>query len=144
MRNVVKIRSWLIHHLNTAYQWFIIELYIHIYNIYNPFIEAWTKRPTICKLYLQMRFTDICSFLFHGPLIRYVKLWVAHAPGMPETFSPPPRVSDPDIHQGTCVTRVPWCIHGSLASGFLWSQWRGKRPRYFRRVQTQRAILRFW
>ena len=26
----------------------------------------------------------------HGPLIRYVKLWVAHAPGMPGTFSLPP------------------------------------------------------
>ena len=26
----------------------------------------------------------------HGPLARYVKLWVAHATGMPGTFSPPP------------------------------------------------------
>ena len=25
---------------------------------------------------------------FHGSLTRYVKLWVAHAPGMPGTFSP--------------------------------------------------------
>ena len=25
----------------------------------------------------------------HGPLIRYVQLGVAHAPGMPGTFSPP-------------------------------------------------------
>ena len=39
----------------------------------------------------------------HGPLSRYVKLRVAHAPGMPRTFSPPPRVSYPDMHQGTCV-----------------------------------------
>ena len=33
-----------------------------------------------------------CSFhrCMNGPLARYVKLWVAHAPGMPETFSPPP------------------------------------------------------
>ena len=28
-------------------------------------------------------------FAGHGPLIRYVKLRVAHAPGMPGTFSPP-------------------------------------------------------
>ena len=27
---------------------------------------------------------------FHEPLIRCVKLRVAHAPGMPGTFSPPP------------------------------------------------------
>ena len=30
----------------------------------------------------------------HGPLARYVKLWVVHGPGMPGTFSPPPPVSD--------------------------------------------------
>ena len=34
---------------------------------------------------------------------------------------PPPLVSDPDMHQGTCVTHAPWCMSGSLTSGFLWS-----------------------
>ena len=29
---------------------------------------------------------------------------------MPGTFSPPPRVTDPDMHHGTCVTHVPWCM----------------------------------
>ena len=43
----------------------------------------------------------------HGPLTRYVNVWVAHAPGMPGTLSPPPRVSDPDMYHGTCVTHVP-------------------------------------
>ena len=50
----------------------------------------------------------------------------AHAPGMPGNFSPPPQVSDPDMHHGTCCTQVPWCMPGSLASGFLWSPPRGK------------------
>ena len=45
--------------------------------------------------------------LRNGLLARYVKLRVAHAPGMPGTFSPPPRVSDSDRHHGTCVTHVP-------------------------------------
>ena len=45
--------------------------------------------------------------LQYGPLARYVKLRVAHAPGMLGTFSPPPWVSDPDMHHGTCVTHVP-------------------------------------
>ena len=31
---------------------------------------------------------------------------------------PSPRVSDPDKHHGTCVTHVPWCMKGSLTSGF--------------------------
>ena len=59
---------------------------------------------------------------FHGPLTRYVQLWVAHAPGMPGTFPNHPRVSDPDMHHGTCVTQVPWCMPGLLTSGFLWSR----------------------
>ena len=42
----------------------------------------------------------------NGPLARYVILWVAHAPGMPETFSSPPAVSDTDMHSGTCVTHA--------------------------------------
>ena len=71
---------------------------------------------------------------FNGPLTRYVKLRVAHAPGMPWAFSPPPRVSDPDMHHGTCVTHVPWCMPGSITSGFLWSRLRGKRSRHSQRM----------
>ena len=63
----------------------------------------------------------------HGPLTRYAKFRVAHAPGMLWTFSPPRRVSDPDVHHGTCV--------GSLTSGFLWRRWRGKRSRHSRRMR---------
>ena len=43
---------------------------------------------------------------------------------MPGAFSPPPWVSDPDMHHGTCVTLVPKCMPGSLTCGFLWG--RGK------------------
>ena len=58
----------------------------------------------------------------HGPLTRYVKLRVAHAPGMLGPFPPPPMsgkplISDPDMHHGTCVTHVPWCMSGSLTRG---------------------------
>ena len=77
----------------------------------------------------------------HGPLARYVKLRVAHAPVMPGTFFPPPRVSDPDIHQGTCVTHVPWCMPGSLTRGFLWSLWRGKRSRHSRCMRNPQFYL---
>ena len=56
---------------------------------------------------------------------------------MPYTFSPLLRVSDTDMHHGTCVTHVPWCISGSLTGGFLWSQWRGKRSRHYRRMRTR-------
>ena len=42
-----------------------------------------------------------------------------------------PLVSDLDMHHGTCVTHVPWCMSGSLISGG-----RGKRSRYSRRMRT--------
>ena len=77
----------------------------------------------------------------HGPLYRYVKLRVAHAPGMPGTFSTPPRVSDPDMHHDTCVTHVPWCMTGSQSSSFLWSRWRGKRSRHSRRMHNPQIYV---
>ena len=67
----------------------------------------------------------------------------AHAPGMPGTFSPPPRISDPDMHHGTCVTHVAWCMPGSLTSSFLLSRWRGKTFPAFP-AHAQPAILRIW
>ena len=79
----------------------------------------------------------------HGPLARYVKLRVAHAPGMPGTFSPPPQVSDPDMHHGTCMTHVPWCMPGSLTRGFLYNRRRGKTIPAFP-GHAQPAILRIW
>ena len=48
---------------------------------------------------------------------------------------PPPWFSDPEMHHGTCVRHVPWCMPGSLTSGFLWRRWRGKRSRHSRRMR---------
>ena len=59
-------------------------------------------------------------------------------------FSPPPLVSDPDMHHGTCVTHVPWCMRGSLTRGFLWSRWRGKRSRHSRRIRNPHLVRGPW
>ena len=48
----------------------------------------------------------------------------------------PLRVSEPDMHHGTFVTHVPWCMPGSLTSGFLRSRWRGKRSWHSRRMHN--------
>ena len=71
----------------------------------------------------------------HGPLARYVKLRFAHASEMPEIFAPP-RVNDPDIHHSMCVVHVPWCMPGSLTSGFIWSRWWGKRSRHSQHMRN--------
>ena len=64
------------------------------------------------------------------------KIADAHAPGMPGTFSPPPWVSNPDMHHGTCVTHVSRCITGSLSSSFLWIRRRGEHARRSRRKRN--------
>ena len=71
------------------------------------------------------------------------KIAGAHAPGMPGMFSPSPQVSDPNMHHGTCVTHVPWCMPGSLTSGFLWNRRRGETFPAFP-AHAQPAILRIW
>ena len=79
--------------------------------------------------------------LSHGPLTRYVKFRVMHAPGMPRTFSLPPRLSDSDMHHDTCVTHVPWCMPGSVPSGFIWSRWRRKRTRHSMRMHNPQCYV---
>ena len=74
------------------------------------------------NILLQCVFYTILNHIFmivcHGPLTRYVKLRVVHAPGIPGTFSPPPTskepVSYPGMHHVTCVTHVGWGISWSL------------------------------
>ena len=77
----------------------------------------------------------------YGHLARYVKLRVPHAPRMPGTFSPPPRISDPDVYHGTCVTHVPWYMPRSLIISFLWNRWRGKRSLHSRRMRNPQVYV---
>ena len=42
----------------------------------------------------------------------------------------------PDMHHGTCVTHLPWCMLGSITSSFLCSRWRVKRSRHSRRMRN--------
>ena len=82
----------------------------------KPSIEFVEKKRMVMSSTLSSMLT---SGGCHGPLTRYIKLQVAHAPGMPGTFSSPPRI---------CVTHVQWCMPGSLTSGFLWSRGRENVP----------------
>ena len=93
-----------------------------------PLTDSYSLKKWCGKRFLVM--------LRHGPLTRCVKMWVAHALGMSGTFSPPQRVSDPDMHHGMCVAHVPWCMPGSLTSGFIWSRCREKCSRYSRHMRN--------
>ena len=39
------------------------------------------------------------------------------------------------------MTHVPWCMPGSLTSGFLWSRCQGKRSRYSRRMRNPQFYI---
>ena len=58
-----------------------------------------------------------------------------------ERFPSLPQFSDPDMHHGTCVTHVPWCMPESLTSSFLWIRWRGNRSRHSRRMRNPRFCV---
>ena len=75
----------------------------------------------------------------HGLLARYTK--AVHAPGMRGTFSPQPRLKDPDMYHGTCVAHVPWCMPGSLTSGFLSIRWQIKLSQLSRRMRNPQMYV---
>ena len=102
--------------------------------VWNSRCHALEKQQMNLTLWVNMG-SPILPYQYR-PLTRYAKLRVAHALGMPGTFSPPPRVSDLGMHPSTCVTHVPGCMPESLASGFLWSRWGGKRSRHSRRMRN--------
>ena len=68
-----------------------------------------------------LKVSNICLISeYYGPLTRCVKLGGCACAGNAGNVSPPPRVSDPDMHHGTYITHVPWCMPGSLTGGFHW------------------------
>ena len=129
---------------------YLIYVYTRIFAIWDRFRHTFRQNVIshcdyniLTKILTPRKIFGWTDHWLNGPLAVYVKLRVGHAPGMPGTFSPPPRISDPDMHRDTCVTYVPWCMPGSLTSGFLWNQWRGKLCRHSRRMRNQQ-ILRMW
>ena len=101
------------------------------------FIHSDSMPYLICSGCIQY----VSSHLISWTSYRYAKLRVAHAPGMQGTFSPTPRVSDPDTHHGTWVTHVPWYMPGSLTIGLKLVA--GKTFPAFSE-HAQHAILRIW
>ena len=55
----------------------------------------------------------------HGPLTRYVKLRVAHAPEMPGKFSPPPTLKETVRHVPSCMSRSLTCDGRENVPGIL-------------------------
>ena len=136
----ITLGSWLLCQASNdvlqAHRWFKNEA-----NLYTTSVCSGKSSEKSSSTCFSWRISDTARNCENGPLVRYVKLGVAHALGLPGMFSPPPRVSDLEMHHGMCVTHVPWCMPGSLSNVFLWSPWRGKCFRYYRRIRNPQLYV---
>ena len=88
-------------------------------------------------LFLNTKMTWLVANNSHGRLTRYVKLRVAHAPGMPGLF-PRHRLQRPQTaswrsrHASRHVRHTRAVMHVEFAN----PRWRGKRSRHFRRMRN--------
>ena len=132
MLNVKRLQSTGSEHVK---YWFEMNLkHVHI-STWSVMTLAWcyvsgcSTSPKIIFNATRLKINSIEDPLkYHGPLTRYVRLRVANAPGYRDRY----RVS---------MTNLPWCILGSLTSGFLWSRWRGKRSHYSRRMRNTQFYI---
>ena len=100
---------------------------VKLYNFARPSrkrMKEW--HFSICERFIY--FKSLCSsgaLWHHGscpPLVEYLLMGL-----LPDTQN---------CGWQNCVAHVPWCMPGSLTSGFLWNQWREKRSRHSRRMRN--------
>ena len=76
-------------------------------------------------------------FVDYGPLTIYVKLRVAHAPGMPKTFTLPPTSNKIFSLQSRHASRHVLHARAVMHIGIANPRWRGKPSRHSRRMGNQ-------
>ena len=103
----------------------------------RPFVTVIDRALVFPRVIIRIEcpFHDI-TCVSYGPLARYVKLGLRMRRECRELFPRHRGFCNPDMHHGTCVTHVPWCIPGSLTIGFSWSRWRGKHSWHSRRMRN--------
>ena len=77
----------------------------------------------------------------HGPLTRYVKLQVAHAPGMSGTFSPPPTSMKTAFYRSRHASRHVRHARVVMHVGIANRRWRGKRSRHSRHMRNSQIYV---
>ena len=114
----VNLYRWVIHSSYTRSQFWEMELCT---------LNIWSRRdtnPAATGSTVSYRYDSFSAS--NGPLIKYVKLRFAHAPGMPGTFSPPL----------TTKETASWRSRAVMHVGIANSQWRGKRSRHSRSMRN--------
>ena len=76
-----------------------------------------------------------------GPLARYVKLLVAHAPRMPGTFYPPATTVETASWRSRHASRHVRHARAVMHVGIATPRWRGKRSRHSRRMRNPQLYV---
>ena len=115
-----------------------ISLFIHtlIIIIIIGYTRLWIAAVDISNIPLKL-----CLFSLEWASYQIRKITSCACTENAKNVSPQPRLNDPDMHHGTCLTHAPCCMLGSLTCGFPWSRWPGKRNPWFY-VSGKRPIER--
>ena len=116
------------------------------YGFLTDYFSYWWFRIYLCYEMTQFMVVSEIAWVLHlyqgvalpryGPLTRYVKLRVAHGPGMLGTFFPSPTSKETSSkrprHPSRHVRHTRVVMHVGIAN----PRWRGKRTRHSRRVRN--------
>ena len=108
--------------VNTAefYSYYSIHYIVNLLNTLGEGLHNMTNIFQTTSLYefswniISLALDGLLKHRYHGPLTRYVKLRVAHAPAFSfphHQFQRKPRVSNPGMHHGTCMTAIRQKAH---------------------------------
>ena len=75
---------------------------------------------------------NVLGIHYNGSLTRYARSRVAHAPGMPGTFSPPPTSKETASLRSWHASRHVRLARAVMHAGIANLRWRGKRSRQSR------------
>ena len=115
-----------------------------LWNILPPYLKeakSIFKFKSVLSKWPKTEYHCDCSDLCHGPLISYVKSWVAHTPGMPGTFSPPPTSKETSNYRSRHASRHVSDARAVMHIGIVNPRWRGKRSRHSRRMRNSRFFV---
>ena len=93
MWQFARIDSHLCQSASMETKWcYTLDCYAYYDTNACPYTEAVRRTywSSIWRTHFPLILSQSCRALANGPLVRYLKLRFAHAPGMPGTFSPPP------------------------------------------------------
>ena len=102
---------------------------------------SWQCASSWCNQMLSFIDTEAFVWLFHGPLTIYAKLRVAHAPGMPGTFSPAPTSKETASKQSRHASRHVRHARAVMYVRIANPRWRGKRSRHSRRMRNPQVYV---